>query len=122
MKKKKILLVDDEPAFTRAVKVNLQSRYNIRIENQGSRVFDAVRDFGPDLILMDIMMPDMDGCEAARKLRDSFSFRNTPIVFVTALVTRNETADKKTKVNDYPCIAKPATPEDLMACIEANLQ
>lgn len=122
MVKKRILVVDDEEAFTRVVKVNLRSIYNVRVENQGSRVCEAVKDFRPDLILLDVMMPDMDGCAVAQKLKECPATGDIPIVFVTAIVGKKKSADNKTTLNDQPCIAKPVGLEDLTACIEANLK
>ena len=122
MSKKRILVVDDEEAFTRAVKRNLQPTYNVKAVNQGRRVCDVVHDFRPDLILLDVMMPDMDGCEVALKLKECPCCRDIPVVFVTALVAKSKSAIKNTKVNDYQGIAKPVSPEDLIACIEENLK
>ena len=62
MDKKRILVVDDEEAFTRAVQMNLDAVYNVRVENRGDSICDVVKAFRPDLILLDVMMPDMDGC------------------------------------------------------------
>ena len=122
MDKKKILVVDDEVAFTRGVQANLESVYNVRVENKGSSICDVVQDFRPDLILLDVMMPDMDGCEVVQKLKELEGFQHIPIVFVTALVGKSKLASQQTKVNDYPCLAKPVNLEDLTACIEANLR
>jgi CheY-like chemotaxis protein len=122
MNRKKILVVDDEEAFTRAVKVNLKSTYNVRVENKGDRVCDVVRDFRPDLILMDVMMPDRDGCRVTQELKECPFCKDIPVVFVTALVGKSKSADKKTMVNDYACIAKPVSLEDLIACIKTNLK
>lgn len=122
MDKKRILVVDDEEAFTRVVQANLEFDYIVRVENTGSSVCAAVQDFKPDLILMDVMMPDMDGCEVVQKLKESEYFHDTPIVYITALVGKSKSTDDETKVNDYPCLAKPVSLEDLIACIETNLK
>jgi CheY-like chemotaxis protein len=122
MDMKKILVVDDEQPFTRAVKANLSAKYNIKVENHGARVCDVVRDFSPDLILMDIMMPDMDGCTVVQKLKECPSSRDIPVVFITALVGKSKSSRHQTMVNDLPGIAKPVSLEDLIACIEANLK
>jgi CheY-like chemotaxis protein len=122
MDKKKILVVDDEEAFTRTVKMNLESLYDIMVVNKAISVCKVVRDFQPDLILLDVMMPDMDGCEVVRELKERTYGQDIPIVFITALVSKSKSADHTTKVNDYPCLAKPVSLEDLTACIEANLK
>ncbi len=122
MEKKRILVVDDEESFTRVVRVNLEAVYNVRVENNGGSVCAVVQEFHPDLILLDVMMPDMDGCEVARKLKELVGSKNIPIVFITALVAKSKSADNKTSVNDYPCLAKPVSLEELTACIEENLR
>ena len=121
MEMKRILVVDDEPAFTRAVEANLGGLYNVRVENHGARVCDVVQEFHPDLILLDIMMPDMDGCAVVQKLKEYPSARDIPVVFITALVGKSK-SPQKTMVNDHPGIAKPVTLEELTNCIEANLK
>lgn len=122
MNRKKILVVDDEEAFTRAVQANLEPVYNVRVENKGLSAFDVVLEFRPDLILLDVMMPDMDGCEVVKKLMENERVKDIPVVFITALVGKSRSPDSKTSVNGYPCIAKPVSLEDLTACIEANLR
>jgi CheY-like chemotaxis protein len=122
MNKKKILVVDDEEAFTRGVKANLKSIYDVRVENHGKNVCNAVKEFHPDLILLDVMMPDMDGCQVVQALKECPSCQNIPIVFITALVAKSRSAKNKTMVNDYPALAKPVSLTDLTACIEENLK
>jgi len=63
---KKILVVDDEAVLTKMIKMNLErtGNYEVRTENQGSKALQATREFKPDLIFMDVMMPDMSGDEA----------------------------------------------------------
>jgi len=122
MAKKKILVVDDEVAFTRGVKANLDAIYDVRVENHASRVCDAVQEFRPDLILLDVMMPDMDGCEVALRLNEDCCCQKIPIVYITALVAKSKSANKKSKVYDYPCLAKPVTLDDLTTGIELYLK
>lgn len=120
MDRKKILLVDDEEGFTRMVKLNLESigKYTVRVVNKGSLALEAVRVFQPDLILLDIMMPDMPGSDVAAALREDTSGKEVPIVFLTALVTKKETEDTCSEISGYPFIAKPVNLNNLMACIE----
>ena len=124
MDKKKIMIVDDEEAFARAVKVNLESTnaYTVRIENKGALALQAIREFSPDLILLDIVMPDVQGSEVAAQLKEDAQCKNIPVVFLTALVTNKETDNSYSQISDYPFIAKPVKVETLIACIEENLK
>ena len=71
MEKKKILLVDDNPDVTRTINLILEAtgRYVIREENRGQRALETAREFKPDLVFLDFMMPDIDGNEVAAQLR-----------------------------------------------------
>jgi CheY-like chemotaxis protein len=123
MEKKKILIIDDEVGFTRMVKLNLEGtgNYSVRIENQGILGFDAAKEFRPDLILLDIIMPDMEGSEVAAKLRDDEATRNIPVVFLTAVVTREETEAEGNFVGGNTFLAKPVSMKVLITCIEEKL-
>ena len=70
--KKKILVVDDEAGLTRMIKANLErtGKYEVRTENMGSRAMAAAREFRPDLMFLDVMMPDMSGDDVAARLAD----------------------------------------------------
>lgn len=89
--KKKILVIDDEPSITRMLKLNLEydGGYLVHEENSGARAIQAIKDFHPDMILLDVMMPGLDGTEVAAKLQDHPSLARIPIVFLTAAVKKN---------------------------------
>jgi CheY-like chemotaxis protein len=120
---KKILLVDDEPGLTRLIKANLErtGRYQVRTENQGTQAIPAAREFRPDLILLDVMMPDMSGDDVAAALRDDPDLRGTPHIFLTAIVTRDETAGAGTQIGGHIFLAKPVKTAELVAAIEQVL-
>lgn len=119
MKKKKILLVDDERSFTRVLKLYLEKTgtYEVRDENRGEMALAAARQFKPDLILLDIVMPDMDGGEIASNIIADETLKNTPIVFLTAAVAK----DEEGMISGRPFIAKPANAEEVVECIEKNI-
>ena len=93
MSTKRILVVDDEPGVTRNLKLTLESGggYEVLSENHAANALTAARIFRPDLILLDVMMPDMDGGDVAARLRADPLLRDTPIIFLTALVSNEET-------------------------------
>lgn len=83
---KRILVVDDEVALTRMVKMNLENAgdFNVRTVNRGSEAIGTAREFMPDMIFLDVMMPDMSGDEVALELREDPELSNIPVVFMTA--------------------------------------
>lgn len=117
--KPKILIVDDEEGFTQLTRLALTD-YEIREENNSARALAAAQEFRPDLILLDVMMPEFDGGDVAAQLRADPRLRNVPIVFLTAIVTEKETA-KQAVLGGYPFISKPVTPERLAENIERHL-
>ena len=92
MNKKKILIVDDEAAFTRMVKYALEKtgRYEVREENLSVRALDVALEFQPDLAILDIMMPDIDGSQVAQLFKTDERLKNTPIIFMTAIIPKEE--------------------------------
>lgn len=123
MSKKKILIIDDEEAFTKYVKLNLESteKYEVRVENKGAKSLEVAKEFNPDLILLDIMMPDKDGSEVAQDLKEDDVCTNIPVVFLTALVTKQETNQSSSNIGGHPFIAKPINLKNLISCIEQNI-
>jgi CheY-like chemotaxis protein len=124
MNKKKILLIDDEASNTRPMKVNLErtGRYEVQTENSALQALGAARKFKPDLIFLDVMMPDMDGGQVAAQIEAAPELTSVPIIFLTAIVTRAETGEKGLVNAGRKFIAKPLNLEALIACIEENTQ
>jgi CheY-like chemotaxis protein len=118
--KKKILIIDDEENFTHMVKLNLEGtgRFVVFEENKGSQGLAAALALHPDLILLDIIMPDMDGSEVATQLKEDKDTRQIPVVFLTVVVRRNETDGKCSVIGGHPFIAKPVNLSELVACID----
>jgi CheY-like chemotaxis protein len=117
--KPKILIVDDEKGFTKLTKLTLPD-YEICEENNSSRALETARRFNPDLILLDVVMPEADGGDIAAQIRTDTALRNVPIIFLTAIVTEKET-EKRQLFGGYPFISKPVTPEKLVEQIEKHL-
>ncbi len=120
---KKILIVDDETIVTRPVKVNLEKtgHFIVRAENKATEALATARQFQPDLILLDVMMPEMDGGEVAAQLQEDPALKNVPVVFLTAIVTKQETGGTTTMKGGKVFMAKPINLNELLKCIEENL-
>ena len=121
--KKRILMVDDEPALTRMVKINLErtGNYEVRTENQGRMAVPAAREFKPDLILLDVMMPDMTGDEVAAALKEDAELSKIKFIFMTAIVTKGEIGEISTNIGGNIFLAKPVKTDELIATIESVL-
>ena len=119
----RVLLIDDEPGFTRMLKLNLERRgYEVMVENNGAHAHAAARAFLPDFIFLDVIMPDVDGGEAAAKIRSDPSFKHVPIVFLTAGVTKEKARARGGVIGGETYLAKPASVEEVVRCIERNLK
>ena len=122
--KKRILLVDDEKSLTTLMKLNLEEsgRYEVRVENWPEDAQAAAREFKPDLVLLDIIMPRLPGGDVAALFKADPQLKDVPIVFLTAAVRKSQVEDHEGYICDYPCLAKPATAEEVMAMIEKHLR
>ena len=122
MAKKRILLVDDEKSFTSLLKINLEDtgNYEVRVENWAEDAFAAAKEFKPDLVLLDIIMPRMPGGNVAAQIKADPELKETPIVFFTAAVRKHQVEENENIICDHPCIAKPASLEVVVEMIEKH--
>jgi CheY-like chemotaxis protein len=121
--KKRIMVVDDEPSITRLLKLNLEQtgRYEVCGINNAALALSAAREFQPDLILLDVMMPHVSGDELANQLQASPRLKNTPIVYLTALATPGEVSSHGGLIGGLPFLAKPVDLPEVIGCIEKHL-
>ena len=115
----KVLVVDDEEPILELLKYNLEkSGYDVKTAMDGARAVEIAKKFTPDLVLLDIMMPKMDGVETCRLLRDIPELQKTFIIFLTARSEEySEVAAFDVGADDY--ITKPIKPRALMSRIHA---
>ncbi|MCX8491714.1 MAG: response regulator transcription factor [Cyclobacteriaceae bacterium] len=115
----KVLVVDDEEPILELLKYNLEKQgYDVRTAGEGGEAVEIARKFHPDLVLLDVMMPKMDGVEACRQIRAMPELVNTFIVFLTARTEEySEIAAFDGGADDY--ILKPIKPRALMSRISA---
>ena len=115
----RILAVDDEPRFVRLVEANLTSAgYTVLTANNGKEAIEAVAELKPDLVLLDVMMPEVDGFTALSHIRE---FSNVPVIILTA---KGEESDRVEGLNrgadDY--VIKPFSANELLARVRAVLR
>ncbi len=115
----RILAIDDEKDILLLLKYNLESEgYIVKTASSGKEGLDIASEYNPDLILIDIMMPEIDGIEICRKLRDEEKFQSTFILFLTARVEEySEVAAFDAGGDDY--ITKPIKPRALLSRINS---
>ena len=119
---RRILIVDDDRDGTRLLKSLLEeiSHYLVLEENDAAKAHESARDFRPDLILLDMMMPQADGRDIAAQIDADPELQRTPIIFLTALATRVE-AKAGMSFQGHPVLAKPINILELINKIEENL-
>jgi putative two-component system response regulator len=119
---RRILIVDNDKNTTHLIKILLEKtgRYLVFEENNSATAHLTTRNFRPDLIFLDVVMPDRDGGEIAAQIRADPELQNTPIIFLTALVTRAE-ANGGLHIDGHPFLAKPINIPELIQAIEENL-
>ena len=116
MDKKKILAVDDEPEVLILLEKRLSaSGYEVLTATNGQDAFDIARREQPQLIVLDILMPGMDGSETAAKLHEDPKTKNIPILFLTCLFTKREERFEGHEVGHNFFVAKPYDPVELLA-------
>ncbi|RBO84915.1 HD domain-containing phosphohydrolase [Marinomonas aquiplantarum] len=116
----RILLVDDEPTNLRVLRQVLQDRYRLSFATSGTDALKLVDKENIDLILLDIMMPDMTGLEVCLKLKSKADTQNIPVIFVTALKDSiDETKGFEVGAVDY--ITKPIIPAVVLARVKTHL-
>ena len=120
--KPRILIIDNSRDFTRAAKLALErtGRYSVWEENEPARAHQTAQRVQPDLILLDIAMPEIDGGEVAARIESDPILHRTPVVFLTALVTKAE-GRSGLRIQGHPFLAKPISLSDLITGIEENL-
>ena len=115
--KKKILIVDDEPSISMLIEFNLKLvGFEVHCVFDGEAVFDAIQTFRPDLIVLDLMLPKMDGFQVCRKLRNQNNL--VPIIMLTAMQDlTDKIAGLDNGADDY--MTKPFSPQELISRIQA---
>jgi len=118
--KKKIIAVDDNPENLGLLKNTLKERYAVFPIPSAPEMFDLLGHVKPDLILLDVEMPEMDGYTAAEKLKGDENLKNIPIIFLTSR-DDEESTKKGLSLGAVDYIHKPIVAQDLLQRLEAHL-
>lgn len=117
-----ILVVDDDPDIARFVEVNLRSAgYEVSVAGDGEEALERATEIRPDLVLLDVMMPRLDGFEVAQRLRKNPQTANTSIIMLTAkALSSDKVTGLQSGADDY--IIKPFDPIELLARVKGTLR
>jgi CheY-like chemotaxis protein len=121
--RKKILLIDDEEDFCFFIKLNLEKtgKYEVLTSTNGLTGLIIASKELPDLILLDIIMPEMNGAQVAGLLLDNQKTKDIPILFITAIASRSEVQSHEGVIGGRKFIAKPVAPDELMEQLDSVL-
>jgi two-component system, OmpR family, response regulator len=120
--KPRILIVDNNSQFARSTRLLLDQsgQYVACTVIDPRRALETARSFKPDLVLVDLIMPEMDGAEVAAQIESDWALHGVPIVFLTALITAEEASDGR-RIYGHRIVAKPHDNAELLRIIEENL-
>ena len=124
MYRRKVLIIDDEENFCKLVKKNIEQagEFEVHIATNGDDGIRLVREIKPDLILLDVVMPGMDGADVISLIRKDKSTKDIPIVFLTGIVREEEVGSQASFTKGYSILAKTVTVGELLACIKKNVK
>lgn len=122
LKKPEILIIDDSPADIQFVAAILKhEKYTVRAITDGRKTFEALEKGLPDLILLDIVLPDLDGYEICRRVKQNEKYNSIPIIFFTA-IDDAESVVKGFRVGGQDYVSKPVNPDVLLARVKTQIQ
>ncbi len=115
---KKILIVDDEPDISKLASIRIQKfGYDVKIANNGQEALDILEKETVDLIMLDLLMPIMDGKACCKKIKENEKIKNIPIIIFSASTLKNiEQVMKELEVQDF--LIKPFNPEEMQTKIK----
>ena len=122
--RRQILIVDDDPRITFAVKFALESKapYQVHVVNDSKEAIRQIENIRPDCVILDIMMPPPDGAEIAAQMSERPELSAIPIVFLTAIVKKDEINSAVRNIGGRHYILKPFKVVDLIGCMENAMQ
>ena len=123
MKKRRILIIDDDQDLVESVKAALEEtgRYEVESETISSQGVLKARSYHPDLILLDVIMPEVAGNEVARRLQRDPKTKDIPVTYFTVIVSHEEVSKHSGLIGGNRFVAKPVSVDELTRCIEETL-
>ncbi|MFH1062166.1 MAG: response regulator [Candidatus Omnitrophota bacterium] len=121
----RVLIVDDEEDFCQLLKKNLEAtgEFKVFFAHNGHDGMTLARLEQPDIILLDVMMPDISGAEVANILKKDEKVKDIPIIFLTAIIKQEEIGiEPMRKIGEHRYIAKPIKTQALISCIKEVIQ
>jgi CheY-like chemotaxis protein len=118
---KKVLIADDDPVILRLIQVNLELEgYDVVTANNGQEAVDKATAEHPDLVILDIMMPRLDGYQACEKLKSSDETKDIPVIFLSAKAQQGD-IEKGESFGVAAYLTKPFDPTELLEVVEQQL-
>jgi len=117
--KKRILIIDDNEGLTKLLKLALEwtGSYEVQEAHSGRSGLETARQFHPDKLLLDVMMPDMDGGDVARHILSEEIVQENDIVFMTSLISEDDTLGQRMIRGGFRFLSKPVNLKEVVACL-----
>ena len=115
--KKKILIVDDDKNVTKSLKISMEKKYDILTLNDSMKAVSHAKYFEPNLMILDIMMPDISGGELAQEMKREKKLLDVPIIFLSGLINQSE----EQELYDSQFLAKPVNFAKMLQLIESKV-
>jgi DNA-binding response OmpR family regulator len=123
MNRRRILIVDDDMELSRMLKMGIEQSgpYEVRVENDPRRAKSVALAFMPELLLMDVIMPWMDGGSVVAEIRQEETLKKVAVIFLTSILNKDEAAAHGNRIGNDPVLAKPVSVGEIMRRIEGVL-
>lgn len=120
--RRKIIIVDDDPVILELVQINLKFRgYDVTPVQNGNEALDKIAEIMPDLIVLDVMMPDIDGWEILKVIKDFYADSNMKVIMLTAKSSEKDKMIGRSILKADEYITKPFNIEDLLKSVRKHL-
>lgn len=119
---KKVLIIDDEKDILISLSSYLsRNGYDVKSADNGKDGLKLVQEEKPQLIILDLMLPDIDGSDIAARLLEDPQTRDIPVVFLTSMMRKGEQLESGGQIGNRCIIAKPCSSEEILACIKDRI-